>query len=132
MSEVESLIREIAEKLQKKAETIKKPKYEPQSVNESNFDEILSKHKVVVIDCWADWCAPCHLYEPIFKKVAEKYKDKAFFGRLNVDENQGLADKYNVLNIPTTLIFVNGQLKDSLVGAVDENTLESAIKKYIS
>lgn len=132
MSEIESLIKEIAEKLQKRAESIKSPKYEPESVSEDKFDEILSKNKVVVIDCWADWCAPCHLYEPIFKKIAGKYKDKAFFGRLNVDENQKLADKYNVLNIPTTLIFVNGQLKDSLVGAVDENTLEDTIKKYIS
>ncbi|MCY0884235.1 MAG: thioredoxin [Acidianus infernus] len=131
MSEIESLIKEIAEKLQKREESIKSPKYEPESVSEDNFDEILSKNKVVVIDCWADWCAPCHLYEPIFKKIAEKYKDKAFFGRLNVDENQKLADKYNVLNIPTTLIFVDGQLKDSLVGAVDENTLEDTIKKYI-
>lgn len=132
MSEIESLIKEIAEKLQKRAESIKSPKYEPESVSEDKFDEILSKNKVVVIDCWADWCAPCHLYEPIFKKIAEKYKDKAFFGRLNVDENQKLADKHNVLNIPTTLIFVDGQLKDSLVGAVDENTLEDTIKKYIS
>ncbi len=132
MSEIESLIKEIAEKLQKKAESIKSTKFEPESVSEDKFDDILSKNKVVVIDCWADWCAPCHLYEPIFNKIAEKYKDKAFFGRLNVDENQKLADKYNVLNIPTTLIFVDGQLKDSLVGAVDENVLEDTIKKYIS
>ncbi len=65
------------------------------------------------------------------KKVAEKYKGKAVFGRLNVDENQKIADKYSVLNIPTTLIFVNGQLVDSLVGAVDEDTLESTINKYL-
>lgn len=132
MSEIDSLIREVAERLQKKAEEYGKKKEDATLVlTEENFDEVIRNNKLVLIDCWAEWCAPCHLYEPIYKKVAEKYKGKAVFGRLNVDENQKIADKYSVLNIPTTLIFVNGQLVDSLVGAVDEDTLESTINKYL-
>lgn len=132
MSEIDSLIREVAERLQKKAEEYGKKEEDATLVlTEENFDEVIRNNKLVLIDCWAEWCAPCHLYEPIYKKVAEKYKGKAVFGRLNVDENQKIADKYSVLNIPTTLIFVNGQLVDSLVGAVDEDTLESTINKYL-
>ncbi|MCH4814550.1 MAG: thioredoxin [Saccharolobus sp.] len=132
MSEIDSLIREVAERLQKKAEEYGKKKEDVTLVlTEENFDEVIRNNKLVLVDCWAEWCAPCHLYEPIYKKVAEKYKGKAVFGRLNVDENQKIADKYSVLNIPTTLIFVNGQLVDSLVGAVDEDTLESTINKYL-
>jgi thioredoxin 1 len=132
LSEIDSLIREVAERLQKKAEEYGKKKEDATLVlTEENFDEVIRNNKLVLIDCWAEWCAPCHLYEPIYKKVAEKYKGKAVFGRLNVDENQKIADKYSVLNIPTTLIFVNGQLVDSLVGAVDEDTLESTINKYL-
>ncbi|ACP38481.1 thioredoxin [Sulfolobus islandicus Y.G.57.14] len=132
MSEIDSLIREVAERLQKKAEEYGKKKEDATLVlTEENFDEVIRNNKLVLVDCWAEWCAPCHLYEPIYKKVAEKYKGKAVFGRLNVDENQKIADKYSVLNIPTTLIFVNGQLVDSLVGAVDEDTLESTINKYL-
>ncbi|ACP35871.1 thioredoxin [Sulfolobus islandicus L.S.2.15] len=132
MSEIESLIREVAERLQQKAEEYGKKKEDATLVlTEENFDEVIRNNKLVLVDCWAEWCAPCHLYEPIYKKVAEKYKGKAVFGRLNVDENQKIADKYSVLNIPTTLIFVNGQLVDSLVGAVDEDTLESTINKYL-
>ncbi len=84
-----------------------------------------------MIDFWAQWCAPCHLYEPVFKRVASKYGDKALFGRLNVDENPKTADKFGVMNIPTTLILVNGEVKETLVGAIDEETLESALRKYI-
>ncbi|AOL16022.1 thioredoxin [Sulfolobus sp. A20] len=130
--EIDSLIKEISEKLQKRAEEFgKKGEDVTVVLNEENFDEIIKNNRLVLVDCWAEWCAPCHLYEPIYKKVAEKYKGKAVFGRLNVDENQKIADQYSVLNIPTTLIFLNGKLVDNVVGAVDEDTLESVIKKYL-
>ncbi|MEM0262943.1 MAG: thioredoxin [Saccharolobus sp.] len=132
MSEIDSLIKEISERLQKKSEEFSKKKEDVTVVlTEENFDDIIKNNKLVLVDCWAEWCAPCHLYEPIYKRVAEKYKGKAIFGRLNVDDNPKIADKYNVLNIPTTLIFVNGKLVDNLVGAVDEETLESIVTKYI-
>lgn len=132
MSEIHKLINEIAKKLEEKANNIEKPaKTIIKTVTDDNINELISTNKIVVIDFWAPWCAPCHLYEPIFEKVAEKYKDKAVFGRLNVDENPKTADKYNVLNIPTTLIFVNGEVKESLLGAVDVDTLETTVKKYI-
>ncbi|MEM1599814.1 MAG: thioredoxin [Sulfolobaceae archaeon] len=132
MSEIDSLIKEISERLQKKSEEFSKKKEDVTVVlTEENFDDVIKNNKLVLVDCWAEWCAPCHLYEPIYKRVAEKYKGKAIFGRLNVDDNPKIADKYNVLNIPTTLIFVNGKLVDSLVGAVDEEILESIVTKYI-
>ncbi|MEM0091383.1 MAG: thioredoxin [Saccharolobus sp.] len=132
MSEIDSLIKEISERLQKKSEEFSKKKEDVTVVlTEENFDDIIKNNKLVLVDCWAEWCAPCHLYEPIYKRVAEKYKGKAIFGRLNVDDNPKIADKYNVLNIPTTLIFVNGKLVDNLVGAVDEEILESIVTKYI-
>ncbi|MEM0068485.1 MAG: thioredoxin [Saccharolobus sp.] len=132
MSEIDSLIKEISERLQKKSEEFSKKKEDVTVVlTEENFDDIIKNNKLVLVDCWAEWCAPCHLYEPIYKRVAEKYKGKAIFGRLNVDDNPKIADKYNVLNIPTTLIFVNGKLVDSLVGAVDEEILESIVTKYM-
>ncbi|MEM4085667.1 MAG: thioredoxin [Saccharolobus sp.] len=132
MSEIDSLIKEISERLQKKSEEFSKKKEDVTVVlTEENFDDVIKNNKLVLVDCWAEWCAPCHLYEPIYKRVAEKYKGKAIFGRLNVDDNPKIADKYNVLNIPTTLVFVNGKLVDSLVGAVDEETLESIVTKYM-
>jgi thioredoxin 1 len=131
LSELDTLIREIAKRLEEKAEKIVKKEDVTITITDSNIDEILGKSRIVFIDCWAPWCAPCHIYEPIYKKIAEKYKDKAVFGRLNVDENPKTADKYNVMNIPTTLIFVNGKLVDQIVGAVEEEMLEEYVKKYV-
>ncbi len=133
MSEDEllQLVNEIAKKLEELAEKGEK-KEVAVTATDSNFDELISKNKVVFVDCWAPWCAPCHIYEPIFSKIAEEYKDKALFARLNVDENPRTADKYNVMNIPTTLIFVNGKLVDQIVGAVDEDTLREYVEKYIN
>ncbi|BFH74409.1 thioredoxin [Sulfurisphaera javensis] len=132
MSEIDTLVREIAKRLEEKAEKIIKKEEVTVTITDSNIDEIITKNKVVFIDCWAPWCAPCHIYEPIYNKIAEKYKDKIVFGRLNVDENPKTADKYGVMNIPTTLIFVNGQVVDQIVGAVDESTLEDYVKKYLN
>ncbi len=131
MSEIERLIEEISKRLEELAKGAEKVEYTI-NVTDNNFDEIITKNKVVFVDCWAPWCAPCHIYEPIYSKVAEQYKDKAVFARLNVDENPRTADKYDVMNIPTTLIFVDGKLVDQIVGAVDEDTLKSYVEKYIS
>jgi len=132
LSEIDTLVREIAKRLEEKAEKILKKEEATITITDSNIDDIITKNRVVFVDCWAPWCAPCHIYEPIFNKMAEKYKDKIVFGRLNVDENPKTADKYGVMNIPTTLIFLNGNLVDQIVGAVDETTLEEYIKKYLS
>ena len=131
MSEIDTLVREIAKRLEDKAEKMLKKEEVTIAITDSNIDDIIKKNKIVFVDCWAPWCSPCHIYEPIFNKMAEKYKDKIVFGRLNVDENPKTADKYGVMNIPTTLIFVNGNVADQIVGAIDESTLEEYIKKYL-
>lgn len=131
MSEIDTLVREIAKRLEDKAEKILKKEEVTITITDSNIDDIIKKNKIVFVDCWAPWCSPCHIYEPIFNKMAEKYKDKIVFGRLNVDENPKTADRYGVMNIPTTLIFVNGNVVDQIVGAIDEGSLEEYIKKYL-
>ncbi|MFP3197161.1 MAG: thioredoxin [Sulfolobaceae archaeon] len=130
MSEIEDLVKELSKRLEERAKNVINSQEVTVTITDSNIDDVLAKNNVVFVDCWAPWCAPCHLYEPIFKKMAEKYKDKAVFGRLNVDENPKTADKYGVMNIPTTLIFVKGKLVDQIVGAVEEEMLEEYVRKY--
>ena len=130
MSEIEDLVKELSKRLEERAKNVINPQEVIVTITDSNIDDVLAKNNVVFVDCWAPWCAPCHIYEPIFKKMAEKYKDKAVFGRLNVDENPKTADKYGVMNIPTTLIFVKGKLVDQIVGAVEEEMLEEYVRKY--
>lgn len=133
LSELEDLVKEISLRLERKAKTIQKIREENViNASESTLQDILKKSRVVVVDFWAKWCAPCHLYEPVFKRVSSKLKDRATFVRVDVDESPKIADTYGITNIPSTLIFVNGEVKETLVGAVDEDTLEGSITKYLN
>jgi thioredoxin 1 len=99
-------------------------------LSERNFDEIVGGSKPVLVDFWATWCGPCQFMLPIFDKLAKKYGDKVAFGRLNVDDNQGIAMRYDVYAIPTFIMFMNGKAVDRAVGAVGEKGLEGLLQKY--
>ena len=99
-------------------------------LSERNFDDIVSGDKPVLVDFWATWCGPCQFMLPIFDKLAKKYGQKVTFGRLNVDDNQGIAMRFDVYAIPTFIVFVNGKAIDRAVGAVGEKGLEGILQKY--
>jgi thioredoxin 1 len=99
-------------------------------LSERNFDDIVSGDKPVLVDFWATWCGPCQFMLPIFDKLAKKYGQKVKFGRLNVDDNQGIAMRFDVYAIPTFIVFVNGKAIDRAVGAVGEKGLEGLLQKY--
>jgi thioredoxin 1 len=99
-------------------------------LSERNFDETISGDKPVLVDFWATWCGPCQFMLPIFDKLAKKYAQKVNFGRLNVDDNQGIAMRFDVYAIPTFIVFMNGKAIDRAVGAVGEKGLEGLLQKY--
>jgi thioredoxin 1 len=99
-------------------------------LSEKNFDEIVAGDRPVLVDFWATWCGPCQFMLPIFDKLAKKYRDKVSFGRLNVDDNQGVAMRFDVYAIPTFIVFMNGKAIDRAVGAVGEKGLEGLLQKY--
>jgi len=99
-------------------------------LNDKNFEENISSNKPVLVDFWATWCGPCQFMLPIFDRLSKKYGQKVTFGRLNVDDNQGVAMRYDVYAIPTFIIFMNGKAIDRAVGAVGEKGLEGLLQKY--
>ena len=99
-------------------------------ISEKNFDEIVAGDRPVLIDFWATWCGPCQFMLPIFDKLAKKYRDRVSFGRINVDDNQGVAMRFDVYAIPTFIVFMNGKAIDRAVGAVGEKGLEGLLQKY--
>ncbi|MGC9076415.1 MAG: thioredoxin [Conexivisphaera sp.] len=102
---------------------------EPVELNSSNFDSFLSSHHCVVVDFWAEWCYPCKLIEPIVMKLAKRFAGKVTFARVNVDDNQEIAFKYEIMGIPTLIFFQDGEEVDRLIGAMSEPVLRRSVEQ---
>ena len=94
--------------------------------------EVLQSDKPVLVDFFADWCGPCKMIEPVVEQLAEELEGKAKVGKLNIDENMDIAEKYRVMNIPTFLIFKDGQEKERIVGAVSNNELKNKLEQTLA
>ncbi len=97
----------------------------PIPVNDSDFDQmVLQANKPVLVDLWATWCGPCHMVAPILDELAEEYSDKIDFVKVDVDQNPKTAARYNVMSIPTLLVFKNGKPVSHLVGVRPKGELK--------
>jgi len=96
-----------------------------------NFDMILQSSRVVLIDFWAEWCNPCRMFLPIVAELAEEYKGKAIIGKVNVDEEGELAEKFGIMSIPTIFIYKDGNLVEKLVGSRPKPLLKTILDKYV-
>jgi thioredoxin 1 len=102
----------------------------PIVVSDRNFDQTVKTYPLVVVDCWAAWCAPCRAIAPVVEQLAKDYSGKVVFGKLNVDENPETAQRYDIMAIPTLLVMKNGKEVDRIIGALPRNQLESKISGY--
>ena len=101
-------------------------------VSDDSFEqEVLQSEKPVLIDYWAEWCGPCKMIAPILNEVASEYADKIRVAKLNIDENPATPPKYGIRGIPTLMLFKNGEVEATKVGAVSKAQLAAFLDENI-
>lgn len=97
-------------------------------LTDNNFDEmVLQSDKPVLVDFWAEWCGPCRMVGPVVEELAGEYEGRAVIGKVNVDENREISSKFGIRNIPTLLVFKNGEVVDKQVGVAPKTALAGKI-----
>jgi len=105
--------------------------HKPIEVTDATFEETVQNHPLVAVDCWATWCGPCQMVAPIIEELARDYAGKVVFAKLNVDKNPKTTMQYQIVSIPTLLVFKHGKLVDKIIGASPRQILEAQIKRHL-
>ena len=103
----------------------------PLVISDENFNQIIDENPIVVVDFWAEWCGPCRAMNPIIEELSLNYENKIVFAKLNVDKNPISPSKYGISSIPTFLIIKNGQVMNSVIGAITQELFEEKLNEYL-
>ncbi len=102
------------------------------TLTDATFDEeIKSSSEPVLVDFWAEWCGPCKMIAPVLSQIAAEHEGKPRIGKINIDENLGLAQRFDVMSIPTLILFKDGEPKVRLIGAKGKGQLLQELAEYL-
>jgi thioredoxin 1 len=99
-------------------------------LNEKNFNDFIKDKSLSLVDFFADWCMPCIVMSPVVEELAKKFRGKIKFGKINVDENHDLAQKFGVYSIPNFVLFKEGKILDRFVGAMSFEDFQKRLEKH--
>jgi thioredoxin 1 len=102
------------------------------TLNEDNFDDHVTGSALpILVDFWADWCAPCKMIAPTLEQLADELNGEAQVAKLNVDENGDLANRFGIRSIPTLIVFKDGKVVDQLVGAAPKEQIRKMVERHL-
>ena len=99
-------------------------------LSKKEFEEFI-KEDLVLVDFYADWCMPCIMMAPIIDELSNKFRGKIKFGKVNIEDNQELAGKFDVVSIPNFVLFEEGKVKEQFIGAISSEDFEKKLKNFI-
>ena len=99
-------------------------------LNQQNFDETI-EHGVTLVDFWASWCGPCKMVAPVLEGLAGKYDGKGKIAKVDIDENPGLAQRFNIMSIPTVMVFRDGRILEQTVGVQPESVYAGLLNEAL-
>lgn len=101
-------------------------------LSDTDFEQkVLKSQELAIVDFWAPWCGPCKMISPILEKISQEYKGRIKIYKINIDEHQATASKYQVLSIPTLLFFKNGKVTSQAVGAKSESDIKKIVDSFL-
>jgi len=101
-------------------------------LTDQNFrDAVKNSEHPILVDFWAEWCAPCRMIAPLLDEIAEEYEGRLTVGKVNVDQNRTIASQYGVMSIPTLMLFKGGEIVDQMVGAQPKENLLKVIQSAL-
>jgi thioredoxin 1 len=101
------------------------------TLTDYDFNDMVSKYPLLIVDFWAPWCGPCRMVSPVIEELSKELTGKAVFGKLNVDENPMIASTFGIQSIPTIAIFKNGKAVDGIIGAASKSQILSKLSAHI-
>ena len=126
-NELQNILAKKRDEMMAKAQTSGNNITAPITLTDSNFNEMVNSHPLLVVDFWAPWCGPCRMVSPLIEQLATELAGKVVFGKLNVDENPRVASTFGIQSIPTISIFKNGKSVDGFVGAAPKPQIQARI-----
>lgn len=102
------------------------------TATDAEFDDLIHGDKPVLVDFWAEWCGPCRMVGPIVEEIASEYADKISVAKLNVDENPQVSHQYEVMSIPTLIVYEDGEVKKRIVGARPKKMLVDELADFLT
>jgi thioredoxin 1 len=130
--ELENIRKKVLARIQEENKNKEEKRMKPVELTDATFNDEVKKSKIMVVDFWASWCAPCRFLSPIVEELANEYSGKISFGKVDVDANPEVSSSFNITSIPTVIMFKNGKVADVSIGAVPKAMLDAKLKKLLN